>query len=270
MARVHPSARAGVARDLLSARRAIAHGTTPSVARDRIKYWTHWSNYATTCHLDPFLRQTPELERDIVLSGFAARIRSGYYGRGAQVKVSSVQDGLSAITKTLELAAQQSPIHKSGTDKYTTTFARLIEGWRREDPPVVPQLAVPVAVPNYLFKVGCISNNPKLHTIGNMAIIAFYYLLRIGEYSKPRFVTRNGVKTKASRTVQFSIGNVGFFDDNGPIRRDAPLSTLLKAKSATLKITNQKNGKMGDVIHHECVADSSFCPVRALALPQGA
>lgn len=265
MERIHPSARPGIARDLLLARRAIATGTTAAHARDRAKYWKHWEDYVNTCKINPFLHSVPPLERDIILSGFAARIRAGSYGRARPIKVSSVQDGLSAVTKTLELAAQCSPIHRFGTDKYTTTFARLIEGWRREDPPVVPQLAVPVSVPNYLYTLGHASKNPKLRAVGNLSLIAFYYLLRIGEYTKPKFVYQNGLKVRASRTVQFTIGNIGFFKGGKIVSRSSSLDTLQSCDAATLKITNQKNGQMGDVIHHEAVKGSHLCPIQALA-----
>lgn len=42
------------------------------------------------------------------------------------------------------------------------------------------------------------------------------------------------------------------------------LDELLEATSATLKITNQKNGTMGETIHHECTGHSTS-PVKALA-----
>jgi hypothetical protein len=41
------------------------------------------------------------------------------------------------------------------------------------------------------------------------------------------------------------------------------LEELLEATSATLKITNQKNGRMGETIHHECTGHDTS-PVKAL------
>ena len=128
--RIHPSAQAHVASDFLSARRAIASGTVVKTASDREKYWNHWVSYAKTCKINPWLLGIDQLELEIIVSGFAARIRAGNYGRGNQVTVSTVQNGLSAITKTLELAGKSSPLYKEGTDKYKTTIQRLIEGYR--------------------------------------------------------------------------------------------------------------------------------------------
>ena len=140
----------------------------------------------------------------------------------------------------------------------------MIEGFRRDDPPAVPQLAVPIAVPNHCYKAGLLSNNIKLRTTGCLALVAFYYLLRVGEYTKPKFVIRQGRKTRTTRTQQFSVRNVGFFKDGNIMPRSSPLSILLTCDLATLKITNQKNGRMGETIHQEATG-TDLCPIQALA-----
>jgi hypothetical protein len=141
----------------------------------------------------------------------------------------------------------------------------MIEGFRRLDPPTTPQLAVPVAVPNACFTAGQSSTDPVLKAAGCLSLIAFYFLLRVGEYTKPRMVTRNGVSVRATRTVQFTVGNVGFFKNGKIVARTSPLPTLLACDAATLKINNQKNGRMGDTIHQQAI-NKNCCPIRALAI----
>ena len=80
--------------------------------------------------MDPFLRQGSELEQSIIITGFASRVRTGFYGRGNQVKVQSVSEALAAISKTIELAGEQSPLYKSH-NIYKLPIERLIEGYRR-------------------------------------------------------------------------------------------------------------------------------------------
>ena len=88
--------------------------------------------------------------------------------------------------------------------------------------------------------------------------IAFYYLLRVGEYTK-----QQGSKKK--RTVAFRLSDITLRDCKGkPIPHTAPLSTLLQATEATLRITNQKNGVKGQCIHNECTGDNGS-PVKSLA-----
>jgi hypothetical protein len=141
----------------------------------------------------------------------------------------------------------------------------MVEGFRREDPPATPQLAVPITVPNLCYNSAMRdSATPLEQASGQLSLIAFYYLLRVGEYTKPRFTTRNGRQERSTRTRQFTVGNVGFFKDGAVLPRTSPLNILLTADAATLKISNQKNGRMGETIHQKAI-DKPECPVKALA-----
>ena len=93
--------------------------------------------------------------------------------------------------------------------------------------------------------------NPHQQAVGDLTVIAFYYLLRSGEYTKPRLVKRNGKMVRATRTVQFRVQDVGFWKDGHILPRNSPLSLLLQADAATMKITNQKNGRTGQTLHQE-------------------
>ena len=138
-------------------------------------------------------------------------------------------------------------------------MARALEGWRRRDPPAVPQLAVPVAVPNFIYASSRRSKALKKAT-GELALIAFYYLLRVGEYTAAR-----SSSPTAKRTINFRIGDVGFFKNGHILPRSSPLHILRSADACTLKLSNQKNGRMGQTIHHSALKRSPLCPVRALA-----
>ena len=153
---------------------------------------------------------------------------------------------------------------KEAEKTYKTPVARLLEGFRREDPPATPQLALPIKVPEECQNAGLKSKHPFNIAVGDLAIIAFYYLLRVGEYTKPRIVNKSGKLQKATRTVQFSVGNVGFFKNNKILPRRSKLEELFTADSCTLKITNQKNGRMGETIHQYAI-NKANCPVKAVA-----
>ena len=249
--------------DFISAWASINNGVVDQNNKTREKYWNHWKAYTNACKSNPNLVNCSNAEKIILITGFAARVRTGHYGRGRTVRVQSVTKALAAISTTIELAGESSPIYK--TEKtYKLPVARLIEGYRREDPPSTPQLALPIAVPEQCLKAGRQSKNPYLSAIGELSIIAFYYLLRVGEYTKPRMAVYNGKTKRATRTIQFSVGNIGFFKDGKILPRRSKLNILLQADSCTLKITNQKNGRMGETIHQFSI-DSQFCPVKALA-----
>jgi len=256
--------KANFARDVIAAGKAIDTGVVAANTKARQKYWRHWSHYAASLHVNPLLQDTPALIRDTVLTAFAARVRTGYYGKGRQVKVQSVTDALSAISKTIELAGLTSPVYRAH-NVYTLPIQRCIEGMRREDPPAVPQLAIPVEIPTYLAVEAASTDDPKTQAIGDLSLVAFFYLLRVGEYTKPRYATVNGRRVRATRTVQFTVASVGFFKDNKELSKSSPLAVLLDADYAVLRITNQKNGRMGDVITHETHRNNQNGPVQALA-----
>ena len=140
----------------------------------------------------------------------------------------------------------------------------MMEGYRREDPPAVPQLAVPITVVNTCYETALQSDDPRIQTMGQLSLIAFYFLLRVGEYTQPKYFTHNGIRKRATRTKQFTYSNVGFFKNNKIVSRSSSLQTLLECDSATLKISNQKNGRMGTTIHQKATG-KKCCPVRALA-----
>lgn len=119
-------------------------------------------------------------------------------------------------------------------------------------------------MPEEYLKIAHKEGSAKAMAVADLSIIAFYYLLRVGEYTQPKFITVAGKKVRATRTVQFSVENIGFFKDNKILPRKSNLKTLLTADSCTLKITNQKNGQMGETIHQNSI-ESKFCPVKSLA-----
>jgi len=90
-----------------------------------------------------------------------------------------------------------------------------------------------------------------------MCLIAFYFLLRVGEYTYHR-------ETDTRLTYQFTIRDVAFWHNNALLnQRDQPTTLQRYATAATLTIRNQKNGCKNVSIHVEATNDLG-CPIRAL------
>ncbi len=266
MARVPDAAKVDLARDVASAWKYVDTGVVAATTKKREKYWHHWSRYCKRVHADPFLHPatTPGIVRDTLLAAFAARVRTGCYGRGNRIRVQGSTDALAAISKTIELAGESSPVYRA-PNRYHSMIEQMLEGMRRDDPPSVPQLAVPVAVPEKVAIDAYTTSCPKQQAIGDLAIIAFYYLLRVGEYTHPRYVTHRNKRIRATRTVQFTVANIGFHKNGKHVSKRSSLEHLLTCDEGTMKITNQKNGRRGQTITHETIADLTWSPVKALA-----
>ena len=150
------------------------------------------------------------------------------------------------------------------SEKLLPRLAQMIEGWKRDDPPVMKKLPVEADVPELLARIGQRTTANELdRAIGDLSLIAFYYLLRVGEYTVKS--TRNNTK----QMVQFRVSDVTFFgkDKSGHLRqlsRTATTLSIMNAHIATLKLDNQKNGWKGVCIHQETNGDPVLCPVRAL------
>lgn len=100
-------------------------------------------------------------------------------------------------------------------------------------------------------------------TTGDLGLMAFYFLLRSGEYTRPKMTRVNGKWVRATRTQTFTVKDIGFWKNGKRLKRSSPVSLLVTADSATMKITHQKNGHMGQVVHHETTGEKGA--VAALA-----
>ena len=108
-----------------------------------------------------------------------------------------------------------------GYNNYIVPIQRQIEGYRRKYQPPTHKLAIPVATVNLAYKIGKKIKDAAAETALQLCIIAFYFLLRIGECTLT-MVTKQG--NCATRTVQFWFGDIGFLR-NGSIHTTTTIST---------------------------------------------
>jgi len=121
----------------------------------------------------------------------------------------------------------------------------MLDGFRKVDPPTTKQLPVEVDVWDFLFQLELSPEACELDwAIGDLTMIAFYYLLRIGEY------TTKGTRNNSKQTEELKMGDITFFarDKQGNLcclPRDATADIIAAADGTTMKLDNQKNGWKG-------------------------
>jgi hypothetical protein len=151
-----------------------------------------------------------------------------------------------------------------GSKEFLPCLAQLLDGWKKEDPPSKKTLPVEVDVPELLVEWGLQSGALLLAgVVGDLTLIAFYFLLRVGEY------TIKSQRNDSKQTVPFKLENISFFKRDKlrqlrQLSRYASDDDILSADSAAMTLDNQKNGHKNVCIHHEANGDSIFCPVRAV------
>ena len=156
------------------------------------------------------------------------------------------------------------PTKVQGDKRFVPCLAILLDGYEKDDPPTTKKLPVEADIPELLVKVGLGFGATALAAaVGDLSMMAFYYLLYIGEYTVKS--TRQGSK----QTVEFKMEDVNLFknDKLGQSRRlpqDALDEDILTADGCALKLDNQKNGHKGVCVHHETNDDPINCPVRAI------
>ena len=164
---------------------------------------------------------------------------------------------------TIALDIGLNPTKLPHSDRLLPRLSQMIKGWRKDNPPTIKKLPVEADVPELLSHVGSRSTANELDkAIGDLALIAFYYLLCVSEYTVK--TSRNTSK----QTVQFRLLDVTFFKvhANGQLRqlsRSAANQDIMTA-SATLKLDNQKNGWKGVCINQQHNGEAIHCPVHAL------
>ncbi len=86
------------------------------------------------------------------------------------------------------LATNTIPTKIVGSDKLLPCLQQMLNGFQKADPPKTKQLPVEADVPEFLVQLALSLEARKLDcTLGNLTMIAFYYLLCIYEYTTKEF-----------------------------------------------------------------------------------
>lgn len=135
-------------------------------------------------------------------------------------------------------------------------ITRMLAAWKKEDPPPKRVKPIPIAVVRRLCEIAAAlpPDSHHLRAITDMIIIAFFYLLRPGEYTD-----------SDSDTTPFTLGDVQIFIGQRRLALDStPEEELLRATSASLTFTTQKNGVPGEVIKLGRTGHAFCCPTLAI------
>jgi len=118
-------------------------------------------------------------------------------------------------------------------------------------------MAVLVRVPNLVFTNTRVIKDPWHKAIGKLVLIAFYFLLHVGEYT---------YHNTQRCTQQFWLGDMKFFAKDQQILPENLEKNADRITLISLIIENQKNGRKGDILSHHALkkGDTTCCPVKAV------
>jgi hypothetical protein len=144
----------------------------------------------------------PPADAQAMLITFAVAVREGQYGKGRQVKVQSVEEALRAVAQKYVLDGY-ADIRKSSPAQHNLDLpiSRLLKKFGDADPPKEPKLAVPTSTIQKIKLKYTFSSHHM--AVADLCIIAFFYLLRVGEYT----LSHN---QEEKRTIALRKGTFGF------------------------------------------------------------
>ena len=79
-------------------------GRVVATTKNWATHWEHWSQYVQPLGLDPYLQGVQYIDRVRALTGFAADVRTGNYGRGKRVQSGMVIGALTPVGQEISLA----------------------------------------------------------------------------------------------------------------------------------------------------------------------
>jgi hypothetical protein len=165
----------------------------------------------------------------------------------------------------IAMVCDKNPTKVTGSKHLLPRLQIMLDGYRKVDPLAKKKMPVQADVPELLVEMAYTLGKTNIErAIADLTMIAFYFLLRVGEY------TVKGLCNNTKQTVQFNFEDVNFFKKNiwGQLRcfpHDAPDNLIASADGAMLKLDNQKNGWKGVCVYHKSNGNKMHCPVQALA-----
>ena len=131
----------------------------------------------------------------------------------------------------------------------------MLKAYSKKDPPPNRVKPIPIPVIRRILMVPQASNTPINLAVADMIVIAFFFLLRPGEYA-----------ISAAESTPFELKDVQLF--RGQRRLDVTTASeaeITTATFASLTFDKQKNGVRGEVVGHAPSGAIDLCPVRAIA-----
>ena len=216
--------------------------------------WTVWLGFCASLGIDPYLSQFKDPIP--ILQVFAHRVRTGQLAkRGKPVKKRQVEAHLRAVGQTFTSMGAHDPRHDDQGRLHFVLY-RQLRSYTRSDPAPARVKPIPTRVLYNVFE-RYISGTAEHHCIADLVWVAFFFLMRPGEYCD---AGQNNDSTPFRLCdVVFRTGQTTHHTFNTPI------SILSHSTHVALTFSNQKNGVKGESIGHSATSHATACPVRRIA-----
>jgi hypothetical protein len=241
--------------DFSTAQQTVLQGISPGRASSTVTAWDKWIEFTSDLGVDPFLQAFPD--KIPFLQVFAQRVHCGELAAsGNPIRARSVEDYIRMVGQTFLHVGSDNP-RLNSAHLIDFRLQQTIAAWKKSNPPPKRVKPVPIQVIRRIASTSYSTvSSPLCKAIADMIILAFFFLLRPGEYTD-----NNGDTNKHPfllEDIQLFIGDTRLNLLTGSDAR------LKQARFASLTFTGQKNGVRGEVIGLACSEDPVLCPVQAV------
>ena len=254
MAPLDAASRIRVLHHFQLAQNDVSSGVSAPRATSHRNLWSHWSHFCSSLAIDPLLQNVKDPV--IFLQIYARLYRQGSLPhQSSPVRSRTVEDALRAIGQTLASLGSPDP-RKNALGNTDFRLARQLRAYTRADPPPARVKPIPFQVVANVATVAQRSLSPGVQCTADMIILAFFFLLRPGEYTA----------SSSSDSQPFRLSDIKLRAAGRWINiLTCPTAHLTHADYVTLEFTTQKNAVKGEVIGLGRSRHPVCCPVAAAA-----
>ena len=191
-------------------------------------HWDKWVEFVNILGLDPFLHSIQD--KIPILQVFLLQVRTGQLAaQGRQIKSRSAEDYLRSVAQTyLTLGAPDPRADDAGNVDFR--IQRMLKSYSKADPAPNRVKPVPVQVLRRIMAVALASNDPFLIATADMICVAFFFLLRPGEYA-----------ISPSESTPFELKDVQLFIGQRRLNLETALDAELLSATFASNLSNSRN-----------------------------
>lgn len=249
-----PLLRDDFTRDYSTVQAALRSGVVLARTTKASHTWNLWLDFCTTHNVDPWF---PDHADPIpYMQVFGQRYRDGRLAPGHKpVRARTVADALCLVGQTYKLLGTRDYRIDRHTGQIDLRLQRQFRAYEKLDPPPHRDKPVPIQLVRHVLHIAyqSLTTSPRIQAIADMICIAFFFLLRPGEY------------TWSTGNTPFRLKDATLFIGTQKLSAlHTSQEDFARVTSASLTFTTQKNGVKGEIISHALSGDPLVCPCRAI------
>lgn len=230
---------------------------------DKDSNWNKWCGFCRQVGQTPYLATTDPKDRIYFFLVFALRYRRDEFTRYATARTEPI--GRKRVSTVLQAVGERFTVLDMPDPRllpngnFVPKLKWLFAYFDREDP--APKRVWPANLRILRAMHAVVLENPTEENWAalDLAIMAFFYLCRPGEYAKSPSTTPGLSKPFTLQDARFSTNKRSNLS-----AVSCDLNEVSVATHGSLTFTDQKNATKDETVGHSATDDPIFCPVRAV------